>query len=46
MFFYNTNPTGRILNRFAKDIGNIDVLLPPALMDALSVSRESLLRWR
>lgn len=37
MFFYNTNPSGRILNRFAKDIGNIDVLLPPALMDALSV---------
>lgn len=42
MFFYNTNPTGRILNRFAKDIGNIDVLLPPALMDALSVSGKSL----
>lgn len=37
MLFFNTNPSGRILNRFSKDIGNIDVLLPPALMDSLSM---------
>lgn len=36
MRFFNTNPSGRILNRFAKDVGNIDVLLPSALMDSLS----------
>lgn len=35
MFFFNTNPSGRILNRFSKDIGNIDRLLPSALMDSL-----------
>lgn len=38
MFFYNNNPSGRILNRFAKDITNIDVVLPPSLMDCLAVS--------
>ena len=24
MIFFNTNPTGRIINRFAKDLGDID----------------------
>lgn len=38
MFFYNENPSGRILNRFSKDIGNIDVQLPIAMMDCLVVS--------
>lgn len=38
MFFYNNNPSGRILNRFAKDISSIDTLIPPALMDCLAVS--------
>lgn len=37
MFFYNNNPSGRILNRFSKDISSIDTLLPPALMDCISV---------
>lgn len=37
MFFYNNNPSGRILNRFSKDINSIDSQLPPALMDCLSV---------
>lgn len=36
MFFYNTNPSGRILNRFSRDIGNIDTLLPPVMMDSLA----------
>lgn len=38
MFFYNNNPSGRILNRFSKDISSIDTLIPPALMDCLAVS--------
>ncbi|KAJ1523375.1 hypothetical protein ONE63_001242 [Megalurothrips usitatus] len=34
MHFFNTNPSGRILNRFSKDLGGIDELLPKALLDA------------
>lgn len=39
MFFFNNNPSGRILNRFSKDISSIDTILPPALIDCLAVSR-------
>lgn len=28
MIFFNNNPSGRILNRFARDIGSIDSTLP------------------
>lgn len=38
MYFFNTNPSSRILNRFSKDIGSIDTTLPVALMDCLLVS--------
>lgn len=38
MVFFNNNPSGRILNRFSRDIGNIDALLPTSLIDCLSVS--------
>lgn len=38
MYFFNTNTSGRILNRFSKDIGSIDTTLPVALMDCLLVS--------
>ncbi|XP_063704489.1 probable multidrug resistance-associated protein lethal(2)03659 [Culicoides brevitarsis] len=35
MYFFNTNPSGRILNRFSKDTGNIDAVLPGALLDCI-----------
>lgn len=35
MFFYNTNPTGRILNRFSKDVGIIDSTLPTVVIDCI-----------
>lgn len=38
MYFYNKNPSGRILNRFSRDINSIDISLPPALLECISVS--------
>lgn len=38
MRFFDTNPSGRILNRFSKDMGSIDELLPKAILDAAQVS--------
>lgn len=35
--FFNLNPPGRILNRFSKDIGAVDELLPLSLLDTLEV---------
>ncbi|XP_075154250.1 putative multidrug resistance-associated protein lethal(2)03659 [Haematobia irritans] len=35
MYFFNTNPSGRILNRFSSDITNIDVALPQAMLDSI-----------
>lgn len=34
MRFFDTNPSGRILNRFSKDMGAIDEYLPKAILDA------------
>ncbi|XP_011877734.1 PREDICTED: multidrug resistance-associated protein 4-like [Vollenhovia emeryi] len=34
MRFFDTNASGRILNRFSKDMGAIDELLPKAMLDA------------
>lgn len=38
MVFFNNNPSGRILNRFSKDINNVDILLPPTMVDVFDVS--------
>ncbi|KAJ9444939.1 putative multidrug resistance-associated protein lethal(2)03659 [Diplonema papillatum] len=33
--FFDTNPSGRVLNRFSKDMGQLDELLPWILIDAI-----------
>lgn len=38
MIFFNNNPSGRILNRFAKDINNVDSLLPNNMFEVFDVS--------
>lgn len=37
MRFFEINPAGRVLNRFAKDIGIIDEMLPISLFDTVDV---------
>lgn len=40
MRFFNTNTSGRILNRFSKDMGAIDEFLPNAMIDCTQVIHE------
>ncbi|XP_061393041.1 probable multidrug resistance-associated protein lethal(2)03659 [Musca vetustissima] len=37
MYFFNTNASGRILNRFSKDMGQIDENLPSVMIDAIQI---------
>ncbi|XP_077300826.1 ATP-binding cassette subfamily C member 4-like [Arctopsyche grandis] len=37
MQFYDTNPSGRILNRFSKDLGTIDEMLPKDMLEAIQI---------
>ncbi|KZC06945.1 Multidrug resistance-associated protein 4 [Dufourea novaeangliae] len=37
MRFFNTNTSGRVLNRFSKDMGAIDEMLPTALIDCIQI---------
>lgn len=38
MLFFNNNPSGRVLNRFSRDMFNVDTLLPNITNDVLTVS--------
>lgn len=40
MYFFNTNSSGRIINRFSKDINDIDYYLPLVLYDSILVCIE------
>lgn len=37
MYFFNINPSGRILNRFSKDLGQIDEILPLTIVDVFQI---------
>ncbi|CAG5018046.1 unnamed protein product [Parnassius apollo] len=37
MRFFDTNPSGRILNRFSKDMGIVDEILPRMFLDSVQV---------
>ncbi|KAM3966803.1 ATP-binding cassette subfamily C member 4-like [Aphomia sociella] len=37
MRFFDTNPSGRILNRFSKDMGIMDEILPKMYLDSIQV---------
>ncbi|XP_068086395.1 ATP-binding cassette sub-family C member 4 [Anabrus simplex] len=37
MRFFDTNPSGRVLNRFSKDMGAVDELLPRAMLESIQV---------
>ncbi|XP_017097931.2 probable multidrug resistance-associated protein lethal(2)03659 [Drosophila bipectinata] len=40
MYFFHTNPSGRILNRFTKDLGQLDEELPSIMLNVMQVFLE------
>lgn len=42
MRFFHVNPSGRILNRFSKDMGIVDDYLPGVFIDAVEVGNNRL----
>jgi ATP-binding cassette, subfamily C (CFTR/MRP), member 4 len=43
--FFDLNPVGRLLNRFSKDISNLDDVLPMALFEFLDVIHFALFKY-
>ncbi|XP_043065365.1 probable multidrug resistance-associated protein lethal(2)03659 [Drosophila ficusphila] len=37
LYFFHTNPSGRILNRFANDLGQVDEVLPAVMLDCIQI---------
>lgn len=37
VLFFDTNPAGRVLNRFSRDVGITDELLPDVFLEALQI---------
>ncbi|EZA56728.1 Multidrug resistance-associated protein [Ooceraea biroi] len=37
MLFFDNNPAGRILNRFSKDIGAVDEILPRTMIESIQI---------
>ncbi|EDV31156.2 uncharacterized protein Dana_GF14689 [Drosophila ananassae] len=37
LYFFHTNPSGRILNRFAMDLGQVDESLPAVMLDCIQI---------
>ncbi|XP_050294676.1 ATP-binding cassette subfamily C member 4-like [Anthonomus grandis grandis] len=37
MAFFDSNPSGRILNRFSKDMGAVDEVLPKCILDTVQI---------
>ena len=38
LLYFDKTPVGRILNRFSKDIGSIDDILPPKFLTSIEVN--------
>lgn len=38
MRFFDLNPSGRILNRFSKDMGAIDEIMPRVMLEAIQIA--------
>lgn len=38
MYFFRTNPVGRIMNRFSKDMGLVDEMLPTVMIEVIQIA--------